>query len=237
MELPAPPDTGRTDRPAPWLPCDDAPLVRAAQQGDRAAFDALYRRHARAVRAVLLGRVGREDVDDLVQEAFLAAWRQVGTLRDAVAFGAWMLAIARHLRIDHARRQRPHAALDDPRTTTRADRALAAGSLDEEASARHRLDAERALATVAALPEAYRTTLLLRLVEGMTGPEIAARTGLTPDSVRVNLCRGFKLLRDTLTREQDRALALAAAYGNQRASAAAPSGTGAAAVREPVREP
>ena len=46
------------------------------------------------------------------------------------------------------------------------------------------------------LPEAYRETLIMRLVEGMTGPEIAARTGLTPESVRVNLCRGMKMLRE-----------------------------------------
>ena len=48
------------------------------------------------------------------------------------------------------------------------------------------------------LPESYGETLVLRLVEGMTGPEIAARTGLTADSVRVNLCRGMKLLRGLL---------------------------------------
>jgi RNA polymerase sigma-70 factor, ECF subfamily len=48
------------------------------------------------------------------------------------------------------------------------------------------------------LPEAYRETLVLRLVEGMTGPEIAARTGLTAASVRVNLHRGMKLLRERL---------------------------------------
>jgi RNA polymerase sigma-70 factor (ECF subfamily) len=48
------------------------------------------------------------------------------------------------------------------------------------------------------LPEAYRETLVLRLVEGFTGPEIASQTGLTPDSVRVNLCRGMKLLRQQL---------------------------------------
>ena len=46
------------------------------------------------------------------------------------------------------------------------------------------------------MPEAYSETLTLRLVEGMTGPEIAARTGLTPASVRVNLHRGMKLLRE-----------------------------------------
>lgn len=67
-----------------------------------------------------------------------------------------------------------------------------------EAGADDRLEARRALAAIRALPEAYRETLVLRLVEGMTGPEIAVRTGLTPDSVRVNLCRGMKLLRESL---------------------------------------
>ena len=54
------------------------------------------------------------------------------------------------------------------------------------------------LEVVRGLPEAYRETLVLRLVEGMTGPEIAARTGMTPASVRVNLHRGMKLLREKL---------------------------------------
>jgi DNA-directed RNA polymerase specialized sigma24 family protein len=50
------------------------------------------------------------------------------------------------------------------------------------------------------LPEAYRDTLLMRLVEGMTGAEIGERSGLTPASVRVNLHRGMKLLRERLAR-------------------------------------
>ena len=54
------------------------------------------------------------------------------------------------------------------------------------------------LEIIRSLPEAYRETLVLRLVEGMNGPEIAARTGLTPASVRVNLHRGMKLLRRKL---------------------------------------
>ena len=52
------------------------------------------------------------------------------------------------------------------------------------------------LEMIRGLPEAYRETLIMRLVEGMTGPEIAKLTGLTPDSVRVNLCRGMKMLRE-----------------------------------------
>jgi RNA polymerase sigma-70 factor, ECF subfamily len=51
---------------------------------------------------------------------------------------------------------------------------------------------------IRSLPETYRETLILRLVEGMTGPEIAARTGLTHGSVRVNLHRGMQQLRAKL---------------------------------------
>jgi RNA polymerase sigma factor (sigma-70 family) len=54
------------------------------------------------------------------------------------------------------------------------------------------------LEVIRRLPEAYRDTLLMRLVEGMSGQEIADRTGLAPGSVRVNLHRGMKLLREKL---------------------------------------
>jgi RNA polymerase sigma-70 factor (ECF subfamily) len=62
-----------------------------------------------------------------------------------------------------------------------------------------RLEALAILDTIRSLPEAYSETLVLRLVEGMTGAEIAERTGLTPASVRVNLHRGMKLLREKLS--------------------------------------
>ena len=64
---------------------------------------------------VLIGRATREDVEDLVQEVFLTAWRQLATLRDPAAFGGWVVTIARHLRIDHGRRQR--AGAQDVRNT------------------------------------------------------------------------------------------------------------------------
>lgn len=183
--LPAARGAGRAST---WSPEDDAPLVLAAQAGDPAPFDVLYRRHVRLVHAVLLGCIARGDVEDLTQEVFLTAWRQLQTLRDPAAFCGWVLTIARHVRVDHARRVRPHEELDEHRM----------GAVPPMGS--DGLEAARALGAIRRLPEAYRETLLLRLVEGMTGPEIAARTGLTPASVRVNLCRGMKLLRDELER-------------------------------------
>ncbi|BCS35239.1 hypothetical protein TBR22_A44660 [Luteitalea sp. TBR-22] len=192
-----PPTAREAPRASTWTPADDVPLVLAAQAGDLVAFDALYRRHARVVHGVLLGRATREQVDDLVQDVFLAAWRQLGTLRDPAAFAGWVVAIARHQRIDSARRQarslvQASPAIDGP------DRLDAAVGERGEATAIARLDAARALEAIRQLPDAYRESLVLRLVEGMTGPEIASRTGLTPDSVRVNLCRGMKLLRQAL---------------------------------------
>ena len=181
-----------------WSPQDDVPFVLAAQAGNAASFDTLYRRHARIVHGVLLGRATRTDVEDLVQEAFLTAWRQLGTLRDPAAFGGWVVTIARHLRIDHVRRQRPQESLE-----TEAAECSHAGRRGVQPSAPDadpvdQLEAQRAIDAIRTLPEAYRDTLVLRLVEGMTGPEIARQTGLTPDSVRVNLCRGMKLLRQAL---------------------------------------
>ena len=61
-----------------------------------------------------------------------------------------------------------------------------------------RTEALAVLEVVRGLPDAYRDTLILRLVEGLSGPEIAERTGLTAASVRVNLHRGMKLLRAKL---------------------------------------
>jgi len=135
------------------------------------------------VHGLLLARVPRPDVDDLVQEVFLAAWRRIATLRDAAAFPGWLATIAKHQAIDHLRRRPPDAF------------ELADEVADPHGDGRR---AQAVLDVVRRLPEAYRDTLVLRLVEGMTGVEIAARTGLTEGSVRVNLHRGMKLLRARL---------------------------------------
>jgi RNA polymerase sigma-70 factor (ECF subfamily) len=163
---------------------DDVAQVRAARAGDRLAFGELYRRYARMVHGLLLARVPPADADDLTQEVFFQAWRELAKLRDDAAFGGWLAQMARNRARDHFRRARPQDELPA---------SLAApGGVSQEQEAR------AALAAIQELPEAYRETLLLRLVEGLTGPEIAARTGLTPDSVRVNLHRGMRLLRQRL---------------------------------------
>lgn len=163
---------------------EDAELVAQARRGDEAAFSDLYRRYARVVHGLLLARIPAADVDDLVQEVFFTVWRRLESLRDPAAFGGWVSMIARNRATDFQRQATDVVALPD---TLRA----------HDATAEH-AEALAVLDVVRTLPDAYRETLVLRLVEGMSGPEIAERTGLTPASVRVNLHRGMKLLREKL---------------------------------------
>ena len=165
---------------------DDGRLVSAARDGDRGAFASLYERYARVVHGLLLARVGPEHAEDLVQDVFLMAWRRLDDLRDPAAFGGWLVTITRNRAMDFHRR--PTDFVELPEDVPVAD------DPSQRAEARAALDAIRGLR------EAYRETLVLRLVEGLSGPEIASRTGLTPASVRVNLHRGMKLLREKLRR-------------------------------------
>ncbi|MGH7484468.1 MAG: RNA polymerase sigma factor [Bryobacteraceae bacterium] len=164
----------------------DIDLVRTARNGDRAAFGGLYSRYRRMVHGVLIAHVPHADAEDLLHDVFVRAMRLLPALRDPAAFGAWLAAIARNLAADHHRRNRQTVEVTDRNC----------GASRQNVS--DQSEAERALRALRLLPPAYRETLILRLVEGLTGPEIAARTGLTPDSVRVNLCRGMKLLRAQL---------------------------------------
>jgi RNA polymerase sigma-70 factor (ECF subfamily) len=174
----------------------DSPLVEAARAGDRVAFGVLYDRYARMVHGVLLARVPLRDVDDLVHDAFLQALRRLHTLRDSTRFGPWLAAIARNRANDYHRRAPDKLEVELPESLSQDQLAGSAAAnvpdRDDEAAL--------LLAAIRELPETYREPLLLRLVEGMTGPEIAERTGLTPGSVRVTLHRGMQQLRTRLAR-------------------------------------
>ena len=164
---------------------EPAALVRAAQGGSRDAFGVLYQRFAGYVYAILVARLSPDAATDLVQDVFVQVLERIGSLREPAAFPGWIATIARNRALDVLKRQ--------PMMETIDDRHAAPATPPE-----HRIDAARALAAIHRLPDAYRETLVLRFVQGLTGPEIADVTGLTPDSVRVNLHRGFKLLRAEL---------------------------------------
>lgn len=164
-------------------------LVVAARDGDRAAMARLYRRFAPSIQAMLLRRLRPADVDDLVHDIFLEAMRRLDSLQDVGAFETWLRTITRRRAIDQTRRN------------TRRPSPLATEPVDPRA-ARTGLTAERVLEAIATLPRPYQQCLSLRLIEGLTGPEIARRTGRSHDAVRVNLHRGMHQLRRLLAEEE-----------------------------------
>jgi RNA polymerase sigma-70 factor (ECF subfamily) len=172
----------------------DAALVKAAQEGHREAFGQLYQRYARMVHGILLARTPALEAEDLVHEVFLRALSRLQGLREVSCFGAWLAAISRNMAKDYHRQPRVQIERNDDSAAAYANAAT-----DEHADTRN---AAEILESVRSLPEAYRETLILRLVEGMTGPEIAAKTGLSHGSVRVNLNRGMQQLREKLGRRR-----------------------------------
>jgi len=161
-------------------------LIQAVLAGDRDKYGRLYSLYSPLVHGILLARVPRGEAEDLVQDIFLHALKKLNTLRDLNAFGPWIGMIARNRAMDFHRKSRDTVEVTDDLKTVDSTETKAAEILE----------------IIRSLPDAYRETLVLRLVEGMTGPEIAQRTGLTPASVRVNLHRGMKLLREKLGFEE-----------------------------------
>lgn len=160
----------------------EARLVERIRAGEVEAFDDIYRIFAPMIHGIVLSRVPREDADDVTQEVFIAAYKNLNSLRDPNALGPWLAKIARNFSAGLYRGRRQDEELSD--------------HIQEKG--RPENEANEILGVILRMPVTYKETLVLRLVEGMTGPEIAEQTGMTPESVRVNLHRGMKLLRKEL---------------------------------------
>src|SRR5437764_8948053 len=160
----------------------EAELIERVRAGDEDAFGDLYKMFAPTINSVVLARVPRDDVQDIVQEVFLSAYKNLNSLKDDNLFGAWLVKIARNRAAEWYRTRRPTDELDDSVSAGHSKRGEAA----------------EVLRAIRSLSDAYSETLIMSLVEGMTAKEIAERTGLKPESVRVNLHRGMELLRQRL---------------------------------------
>ena len=181
MALAALPQSSADQRARPpWLG-----WVASARQGDRKAFAALHGHFKGLVHAVVISRAPATEARDLVQDVFVQLMQRLPTLEDDQAFPAWLMQLARNRASRHTRDDRKHEPLPEEVALVAEDRSGAP-------------DVRKVIAALQALPEAYAETLAMRLIEGMTGPEIAEKTGLTPGSVRVNLHRGMKQLREAL---------------------------------------
>jgi RNA polymerase sigma-70 factor, ECF subfamily len=158
--------------------------VIAAKSGSTSAHEMLYRRHVGLVHGILLSRHRRAVAEELTQECFIIAFQRIRQLRDPAKFAPWLAAIARHAKSESDPSQMFGDQLDE--------------LLPDASDPAVGVEAINILNAIRRLPDAYRETMVLRLVEGMSGAEIAAATDLSADSVRVNLHRGMQKLREML---------------------------------------
>ncbi|MCA8956026.1 MAG: RNA polymerase sigma factor [Planctomycetes bacterium] len=170
----------------------DEPLVSQALQGSREAFGLLVVRYSRSVRAVLVARLGAcDDLDDLVQECFLRAYRGLSRLRTPERFGAYLHRIARNLAVDWLRRgPRGTVPLEDAPVVLDAP---VEGLVDirEERLARVRR-------VVGRLPLALREAVMMFYFDRLSHGQIAAFLGITEGAVNQRLHRARVALRSAL---------------------------------------
>ncbi|MGM9484187.1 sigma-70 family RNA polymerase sigma factor [Roseateles sp. NT4] len=167
----------------------DALLVREAQAGSGAAFDMLVLKYQRRVERLLSRSVrSPEDVADLCQETFLAAYRALPAFRGESAFYTWIYRIAINAAKRHRARQRPMESLDDDEGTFGTDAAPSDDATPEALLAGRQLARELDNA-VADLADDQRRALLLREVDGLSYDEIGDLMNCPPGTVRSRIFR------------------------------------------------
>ncbi len=153
----------------------------------------LYRLHGRAIEGYLRRLCGRpDDAEDLLQETFVQAMRSGEAPLRAASPKAWLFGVARNVGMNARRRRRPVAALPDD---------LAGEPGAASTTSDPRLDCMRQ--AIAALPEAQREALGLRLTYELSYEEIAAVTGVPVGTVRSRLHHAVRRLRETLLGGQE----------------------------------
>lgn len=172
---------------------DTRPLVRRAQEGDEAAFEALYRENVGRIYAVCL-RLSGDAVraEELTQSAFVRAWERLGSYRGEGPFAAWLHRLAVNLALEERR--------SDGRRTMRVmvtDDSVLLNGAGPMPAPEVGMDLERA---IAALPPGARTVFVLHDVEGYQHVEISEITGIAPGTSKAQLHRARRLLREMLER-------------------------------------
>ena len=169
----------------------DAELLEASRRGERDAFAALIERYQGVVNAVSYSRTGdRALSEDVAQDTFIAAWRQLGQLREPSRLRSWLCGIARNL----ARKARRRSAREAP-----LDHVLVfegGNPFDHAAEAESERVVRDALMRV---PDTYRDVLVLYYREQRSVRDVAAALGITEAAALQRLSRGRQYLADGVT--------------------------------------
>ncbi|KAA0889293.1 RNA polymerase sigma factor [Pusillimonas sp. ANT_WB101] len=199
----------------------DAELVLRAASGEEAAFEAIMRHNNR-----LLFRTARsiastdEDAEDVLQEAYLHAWRALGSFRADAKLSTWLVRIVVNEALGRLRRKRANvipldAAMISPDPEIQASLAADANRQPEPTAMRTQL---RKLmeARIDLLPDLYRTVFMLRAVEEMSVEEVSHVLDMPEATVRTRFFRARSLMREGLASDMDMTLGDAFSFDGAR---------------------
>lgn len=177
-------------------------LVHAARNGDHEAFGELVLRYERRVLKVIRRFVpDQEFATDLVQESFLRAWERMEQFDPSRRFGPWLFRLAVNLTYDHLRKVRRRgrwALFTDAGEDRTPDPAVADPRKDLDLT-------QEVQAVLAEIPEAYRTVLILRDLEGFCTSDVATVTDRSEATIRWRLAEARKMFREAWERRERRA--------------------------------
>jgi len=180
----------------------DAEVVARVRAGDTALFEELMRRHNQRVYRVARAVVKDEaDAEDVMQQAYINAFRHLDQFEERAQFSTWLTRIALHEALARRRRRHAHAAASVTVGDEHGEQmdALIAPQPDPERQAYTAELAHMLENAVDALPEAYRIVFALRDVEGLSTSETAAGLALGEEAVKTRLHRARAMLRRTLS--------------------------------------
>jgi RNA polymerase sigma-70 factor (ECF subfamily) len=179
----------------------DEELVEACLGGEASAFDVLVGRWEKKIKGAIYRFVGSEDeAKDLCQEAFLKAYRSLGSFKQEARFSSWLYQIALNLCRDRSRRRRGRTmvSLDEMQDGGLAMPERGPSALD----LLHESDVSRMVAqAVSSLADEQREVIVLKEYQGLTFLEIAQVLDLPISTVKTRLYRGLEQLRSRLERQ------------------------------------
>jgi RNA polymerase sigma-70 factor (ECF subfamily) len=178
-------ETGGTRIGGVTADIDDTTLVVRAQQGDLRALEVLLRRHEKRMYRLALRLLNNpRDAEEAVQEAYLSAWRRLGSFRGDSLFSSWLYRIVSNRCLNMIRARQPNTSLDPSHDVRDVD-----PRGDPERSAEFNDDLENLRRAVAALPAEQRICWVLRENDALGYEEIADIVGTSPDAVRGRIHR------------------------------------------------
>ena len=181
---------------------DDRKLVRLVVEGDSRAFEPLFMRHKDNIYAMLVKRASNsDDVEDLLQEAFMKAFVNINRYNPDYDFGAWICTIAKNTFVDFNRSRRSKALNPEnnlPLEGRCTNNAQAASPTPEESiiNAQQRAQIERYIATLQA---DYRELFILRFIEEYTYEEIAEALQMKLGTVKTRIFRVRAMMSKLIT--------------------------------------